>query len=323
MQYVGLGNTGLRVSRFILGSMQLGWLLNEEESFELLDAAFEAGINTIDTADIYSRWTDESYPGKSEEIIGKWMSDRGVREEIVLATKVRGAMSDKPNDRGLSRKHILEGVQASLERLQTDWIDLYWSHWPDENVDQEVTLRAFDKLIDDGIVHHIGASNHTAAQIVESLWISDSRNLIRYDAIQPSYSLVRRRDYEKYLQPVVEKYNLAVTSYSPLGGGFLTGKYGEETTPDSKRADSIEKRYAKERNYRIVKELEEIAKEKGDSMPQIALAWVLGRDSITAPIIGVSAINQLRDNLAALDIEITKEERHKLDQISDWRDSES
>lgn len=320
MNYVTLGNTGLRVSRFILGSMQLGWLLNEKESFELLDAALEAGINTIDTADIYSRWTDESYPGKSEEIIGRWMKERGVREEIILATKVRGKMSDRPNDKGLSRKHITEGARASLNRLQIDWIDLYWSHWPDEEVDQEVTLRAFDKLIDEGSIHHIGASNHTAAQIVESLWISDSRNLASYDAIQPPYSLARRKEYEKYLRPVVRKYDLGVTPYSPLGGGFLTGKYSKHKTPDSKRAESIEKRYATEENYRIVEELGRIADNRGVSIPQIALAWILTKDSITAPIIGASSLDHLHDNLGALDIELSREETRALNDVSDWRD---
>lgn len=286
----------------------------------MLDAALEAGINTIDTADIYSRWTDESYPGKSEEIIGRWMKERGVREDIILATKVRGEMSDKPNDKGLSRKHITEGARASLDRLQTDWIDLYWSHWPDEEVDQEVTLRAFDKLIDEGIVHHIGASNHTAAQIVESLWISDSRNLANYDAIQPPYSLARREEYEKYLHPVVKKYDLGVTPYSPLGGGFLTGKYSKEETPDSKRAESIEKRYATEENYRIVEELVRIGDNRGASIPQIALAWILTKESITAPIIGASSLDHLHDNLGALNIELSKEEKRALNDVSDWRD---
>lgn len=184
MRYVKLGRTGLKVSRFILGSMQMGWIISEEESHKILDAALDAGLNTIDTADIYSKWGDNSYAGKSEEIIGKWIKDRGSRDDIVLATKLRGDMSDRPNDMGLSRKHVLESARRSCSRLNTDFIDLYWSHFPDNDTPQEETLRAFTKLIDDGIVHYIGASNHTGVELVESLWASDRYSLARYDAVQ-------------------------------------------------------------------------------------------------------------------------------------------
>ncbi|MHA2214162.1 MAG: aldo/keto reductase, partial [Candidatus Thorarchaeota archaeon] len=237
--------------------MNFGWIVDEENSHKIMDAALEAGLNTIDTANIYSKWGDTSYAGKSEEIIGKWIQNRGNRDDIVLATKVRGEMSDKPNDGGLSRRHILDSSKRSLTRLQTDWIDLYWSHWPDESTPQQETLRAYTKLIDDGVVHYIGASNHTAAELVESFWISDKYSLARYVALQPPYSLARRRDYEKHLLPVVEKYGVGVTSYSPLGGGFLTGRYTEETAPESKRVETTKQRYYKERNFKIVDELRE------------------------------------------------------------------
>ncbi len=313
-----LGRSGLKVSSLVLGSMNFGWLVDEESSKRILDASVEAGITTIDTADIYSKWGDGSYPGKSEEIIGRWLKDRGIRDDLVLATKVRGDMSENPNDVGLSRKHILEGARRSLARLNTEYIDLYWTHWPDYDTPQEETLRAYTKLVDDGVVHYIGASNHTAAELVESLWVSERYGLMRYDAIQPPYSLARRRDYEKYLQPNVEKYGFGVTSYSPLGGGFLTGKYSEEKMPDSKRAEITKTRYFKERNFRIVEALNEVAKANDVSIPQLALAWVLTRKTITAPIIGVNSVEQLNENLKALDIKIPETDLNRLNEVSDW-----
>ena len=188
MNYEALGRTGLKISKYVLGTMQMGWIIDENTSHQILDAALEAGITAIDTADIYSKWSDDSYPGKSEEILGRWIKDRGVRDEIVLATKVRGEMSSNPNDVGLSRKHIIESINGSLRRLKTEWLDLYWSHGPDEDVPQDETLRAFSKLVDDGAIHYIGASNHNGRQLMESLWISEKHGLARYDAIQPPYS---------------------------------------------------------------------------------------------------------------------------------------
>ncbi|MHA1907415.1 MAG: aldo/keto reductase [Candidatus Thorarchaeota archaeon] len=315
-----LGRSGLKVSRYILGTMQMGWIVKEEDSHKILDAALDAGIMTIDTADIYSKWGEGSHPGKSEEIIGRWIKDREVRDDIVLATKVRGDMSTKPNDVGLSRKHILESVRTSLSRLNSDYIDLYWSHWPDYDTPQEETLRAYTKLIDDGVVHYIGASNHTAAELMESLWMSDKHGLTRYDALQPPYSLARRRDYEKHLQPVVEKYGFGVTSYSPLGGGFLTGKYSEDELPDSLRAETTKQRYFKERNFKIVEALKEVSESMDVTIPQLALAWVLTRETVTAPIIGVNSVDQLNENLVALELKIADDDLSRLNDVSDWAD---
>jgi aryl-alcohol dehydrogenase-like predicted oxidoreductase len=318
MKYSKLGKSGLRISRFVLGTMQMGWIINEEQAHKVLDAALEAGINTIDTADVYSKWGEGSYPGKSEEIIGRWIKDRGVREEIVLATKVRGEMSEKPNNAGLSRKHILESAKRSIERLHADWIDLYWSHSFDNGVSQKETLEAYTKLINDGLVHYAGASNFTAAELIESLWVSDKYTLTRYVALQPPYSLARRRDFEKYLQPVVEKYDFGVTSYSPLGGGFLTGKYSEDKLPDSKRAETTKTRYFKERNFKIVDTLKEVAGRHDATLPQVALAWVLSKDVITAPIIGVNNESQLADNIRAIEIDLLEDDLKYLDEVSDW-----
>jgi aryl-alcohol dehydrogenase-like predicted oxidoreductase len=298
----------------------MGWIVSEENSHKLLDAALEAGLTTIDTADIYSKWTEESHAGMSEEVIGRWIEDRGVRDEIVLATKVRGEMSDKASDSGLSRKHILESAQRSLNRLKTDWIDLYQSHWFDEDVPQEETLRAYTKLVDDGVVHYIGASNFTSAELVESFWISDKYGLARYESLQPPYSLARRRDYEKHLQPVIRKYNLGVISYSPLGGGFLTGRYSENSAPDSKRAEITKVRYYKDRNFRIVETLKEVASNHGVSVAQTALAWVLAQDTISAPIIGVNTTEQLAENLAALELKLSQDDLDRLGKVSNWEE---
>jgi len=317
MKYAKLGRTGLKVSRLILGTMQMGWLVDEKTSHKLLDVAVEAGLNTIDTADIYSKWAEESYSGKSEEIIGRWLINQD-RDEIVLATKVKGEMSANPNDVGLSRKHILESITRSLDRLNTDYVDLYQSHFFDPEVSQEETLRAYTSLVDAGVVHYVGASNFTGAELVESLWMSDKHGLVRYESLQPPYSLARRRDYEKHLQPVVERHILGVISYSPLGGGFLTGRYSEDTTPDSKRAATTKTRYYKERNFRIVEALTEIATDQEATVAQVALAWVLTRDTITAPIIGVNSVEQLKENLASLELKLSEDAINRLNESSDW-----
>ncbi len=298
----------------------MGWIVSEEDSFKLLDAALEAGITTLDTADIYSKWGDGSYAGKSEDILGRWIKDRGNRDDLILATKVRGEMSEKPNDSGLSRTHILSSADKSLDRLQTEWIDLYQSHWFDSDVPQEETLRAYSKLIDDGVVNYIGASNFTAAELVESFWISDKNGLARYESLQPPYSLARRRDYEKHLEPVISKYVLGVINYSPLGGGFLTGKYTKDTTPDSKRAQTIGSRYGKERNYKIVESLTEIAASHDATIVQIALAWVLTRETVTAPIIGLNTLEQLKQNLGAFEIALSSDDLDRLNVVSDWEE---
>jgi aryl-alcohol dehydrogenase-like predicted oxidoreductase len=285
MRYAKLGQTGLNVSRLILGTMQMGWLVDEETSHKLLDVALEAGLNTIDTADIYSKWAEESHSGKSEEIIGRWLVNQD-RDEIVLATKVRGEMSPNPNDAGLSRKHILESITRSLDRLNTDYVDLYQSHSFDPEVSQEETLRAYTSLV----------------------------------SLQPPYSLARRRDYEKHLQPVIEMHNLGVISYSPLGGGFLTGRYSEDTAPESKRAATTKTRYYKERNFRIIEVLTEIATDLEATVAQVALAWVLTRDTITAPIIGVNSVEQLKENLASLELKLSEDAVSRLNESSDWTD---
>jgi len=320
MKYKKFGNTGLEVSVICLGTMQFGWSTDEKTSFKILDKFFEEGGNFIDTADVYSRWVEGNPGGVSERIIGKWMKSRNVREGIVLATKVRGRMWEGPNGEGLSRKHIMKAVEDSLRRLQTDYIDLYQVHWPDWDTPLEETLRALDDLVRDGKVRYIGASNYPAWYLTKALWISDKYGLHRFESIQPQYSLVYREEFEKELMPLAEDQKLAVIPYSPLAGGFLTGKYKRNRPlPPSPRAETIKRRFFTEKNFTIIEELEKMAFKYAAKVSQIALAWLLSKSYITAPIIGASSVEQLMENLGALDVELEEEDLKKLDEISSWR----
>jgi len=320
MRYKKFGNTGLEVSVICLGTMQFGWSTDEKTSFKILDKFFGEGGNFIDTADVYSRWVEGNPGGVSERIIGKWMKSRNVRGRIVLATKVRGRMWEGPNGEGLSRKHIMKAVEDSLRRLQTDYIDLYQVHWPDWDTPLEETLRALDDLVRDGKVRYIGASNYPAWYLTKALWISDKYGLHRFESIQPQYSLVYREEFERELMPLAEDQKLAVIPYSPLAGGFLTGKYKRNRPlPLSPRAETIKRRFFTEKNFTIIEELEKMAFKYAAKVSQIALAWLLSKSYITAPIIGANSVEQLMENLGALDIELEEEDLKKLDEISSWR----
>lgn len=318
MEYLKLGNTGLKISKMVLGTMQMGWRIDEKTSFQIMDRAIELGINTFDTADIYSKWSDDSYPGKTEEIIGKWLKDRGTRDDLIIATKLYGEMGEDVNNRGLSRRHIHQAVIASLKRLQTDWIDIYFTHTFDEDTPAEETLRTFTSLIEKGKINYIGASNHPAWRIMQSLWISDKYNLARYELLQPVYNIARRKTFEQEIEPIVQEYKLGVTSYSPLGGGFLTGKYSPTKKVDTPRYDNVKKRYYKDKNFELLKTIKKMAAEKDASMAQIALLWVLLKENITAPIIGANSIEQLEENIGALDIKLSKDNLKELEEASEW-----
>jgi aryl-alcohol dehydrogenase-like predicted oxidoreductase len=320
MQYRMLGQTGLKVSALCLGTMQFGWTASEPNSHSILSAAYEAGINFLDTADIYSRWASGNPGGVAEQIIGRWRVQNKIpREGIIIATKVRGNMGGGEADEGLSRNHILKSVEDSLRRMQTDYIDLYQAHWPDEKTPIEETLRAFDDLIKQGKVRHIGASNYLAWELMQSLWTSDRTSLARYDCLQPHYNLVHRQEFERELAAVCRFYNLAVIPYSPLAGGFLTGKYRRNLLPSSVRAKGAQ-RYFTERNWSLLDRMEGMAKEKGASISQLALSWLLADPLITCPIIGANSLEQLKDNLAAVDMSLTTAEKTLLDQATAWQD---
>ncbi len=320
MDYRNLGRTGLKVSELCLGTMQFGWTADEALSFEILNAAYAAGVNFIDTADIYSHWVEGNPGGVAEEIIGKWLRRFNVpRDQIIIATKVRGRMGSGPNAEGLSRHHIINAVEASLRRLGTNYIDLYQTHWYDEQTPIEETLRALDDLVRQGKVRYIGASNYPAWRLMQALWTSERLNLARYDSLQPHYNLAHRADFERELAEVCRVYGIGVLPYSPLGGGFLTGKYRpDDPVPESVRADGIKRRYFNERGWEILEAVEEIAKAHTATPSQVALAWLLADPTITSPIIGPRTLAQLEDNLGAVRLALTPEEKNRLDEVSQW-----
>jgi len=320
MEYRKLGKTGLKVSPLCMGTMQFGWSVNEADTHKILSATLDAGINFIDTADVYSKWVEGNPGGISETYIGNWMKQNGIqRDQVVLATKVRGEMGKGPNDQGLSRIHIVNAVEASLRRLQTDYIDLYQSHWTDEDTPVEETLRAFDDLVRQGKVRYVGASNYAAWELMEALWSSYQNNLVRYDSIQPHYSLIHRDEFERELRAVCERYGIGVIPYSPLAGGFLTGKYRKNgPTPDSKRAEG-RKRVMTDKNYALIDEMEVIALRHKSTISQVALAWMLADPVISSPIIGATSIEQLHEDLGVLDFKLNDEEMILLNKITEWK----
>jgi aryl-alcohol dehydrogenase-like predicted oxidoreductase len=320
MEYRALGLTNLQVSSLCLGTMQFGWTTDESSAHKVLSAAFEAGINFIDTADIYSRWANGNPGGVAEQIVGRWMQQNRIqRDKVILATKVRGNMGGGPENEGLSRQHIQKSVEDSLRRLQTDTLDLYQAHWPDMHTPIEETLRAFDELVKQGKIRYFGASNYAAWELMQALWISERNGLARFDSLQPHYNLVHRAEFERELAAVCQTYNIAVIPYSPLAGGFLTGKYRRNLVPNSKRAGGA-KRYFAERNWVLLDQMDGMAKSKGASVSQVALAWLLANSLIASPIIGANSPEQLKDNLSALDVQLTIEEKNTLDQATAWQE---
>lgn len=313
----------MKVSELCMGTMQFGWTADEDLSFRILDETFEAGINFIDTADVYSRWAEGNPGGVAETIIGKWLKRSQVnRESVVIATKVRGRMGEGPNDEGLSRRHILNAVENSLRRLGIDYIDLYQTHFYDENTPIDETLRAMDDLVRQGKVRYVGCSNYQAWRLMEALWTAEKYSLVRYDSLQPHYSLVHRSEFEQELADVCREYRIGVIPYSPLAGGFLTGKYRRDADlPESARTGGA-KRYFNDRNWSLLDKMESLGREKGDySISQIALAWQLSDPLITSPIIGPRTLEQLHDNLGAVGVRLEEAEKKVLDEASAWRSS--
>ncbi|MBN1668817.1 MAG: aldo/keto reductase [Anaerolineales bacterium] len=324
MQYCNLGHTGLKVSELCLGTMQFGWSADEALSFEILNAAYQAGVNFIDTADIYSRWVEGNPGGVSEEIIGKWLRKYQIpRHQVVIATKVRGQMGNGPNDQGLSRAHILDAVEASLRRLQIDYIDLYQVHWYDEDTPIEETLRALDDLQRQGKVRYVGASNYPAWRLMQALWTSERHDLVRFDSLQPHYSLAHRAEFERELAAICRHYGIGVIPYSPLASGFLTDKYqrARQDEPESYRSESVRRRYFNERGWRVHEAAEAVAEELECSISQVALAWLLAQAVVTSPIIGPRTLEQLSDNLAAVEVKLSPEQESRLSTASDWQEN--
>lgn len=319
MKYRKLGRTGLQVSELCLGTMQFGWTTDEKNAFAVMDAFVAAGGNFIDTADVYSRWAEDNPGGVAEQIIGRWMVERGNRQDIVLATKVRGKMWEGPNGEGLSRAHIMRAVEDSLRRLDTDYIDLYQTHWFDEDTPIDETLRALDDLVRQGKVRYVGASNYPAWRLMEALWRADVYGTPRYDSLQPHYNIARRDEFERELIEVCERYKVGVIPYSPLAGGFLTGKYEKDKVPESARAEGAKKKYFNEKGWRVLDAVRQVAAEC-DSVPAaVALGWLLSQPVITSPIIGANSVEQLKDSLAVVDLSLNEAQLERLNEASEWR----
>lgn len=317
MDYRKLGRTGLKVSELCLGTMTFRWTATEDESYRILDKAWDAGINFLDTADVYSRWAEGNPGGVAEEIIGKWLKSKP-RDQIVIATKVRGRMWDGPNGEGLSRQHIMLAVEASLRRLGIEAIDLYQVHHPDWDTPLEETLRALDDLVQQGKVRYIGASNYKAWLLMKSLWASDSHGYARYDSIQPHFHLLNRKEVEPELAAVCLDQGIGMIPYSPLAGGFLTGKYTRDEIPEGSRGsgDNRMSRYMNETGWAVLATLQELGEAHGKTVAQMALAWQLSLPFVTSPIVGASSAMQLDESLGAVGLRLSEEEMQKLDDVT-------
>lgn len=315
-----LGNTGLKVAELCFGGNVLGWTCDEPTSKAVLDAYAEGGGNFIDTADVYSRWVPGHKGGESEEVLGRWMRERGNRQSMIIATKLGSPMGSGPNERGLSRRRIFEAVEASLQRLQTDYIDLYQSHSDDFDTPLHETMEAFDDLVKQGKVRYVGASNYSAWRLTRALWESDKHKLVRYESIQPVYNLLKREDYERELEPLCLEQNVSVITYSSLASGFFSGKYRQgQPLPASPRAAGIQKNYMNDKGFAVLTEVERIAQNHAATSGQVALAWIMARPGITAPIASATSVAQTHELLGATELKLAKEEMAALDKVSAWR----
>jgi aryl-alcohol dehydrogenase-like predicted oxidoreductase len=311
MEYTLLGRTGVKVSRICLGTMTFGYVLDEKESRLLIEKAVELGINFFDTANVYGR-------GRSEEILGAALKDR--RDEVVIASKVFWSHR-RPQAEGLSRSFVFRELADSLERLQTDYIDIYYAHRYDPHVSVDNVLRTFNRAIDDGKVRHIGASTMYAWELAKSLWAADKLGVEPFQIVQPLYNLLYREE-ERELFGLCEDQGIAVAPWAPLAQGVLTGKYGREGLPDTPRASGpdLQHWFLREHDFVIVDRVVEVAQEKGVSPAQIALAWVLSKEVITTPIVGVTRIEHLEQAVEATEIGLSSEEVVYLEEMYQPRD---
>lgn len=313
MQLRKLGRSTLEIFPLSLGTNVLGRTIDEATAFAVLDAYVEAGGNCIDTADIYSA-------GESELTLGRWMKARGNRDRVIIATKLGSPMG--PGKQGLSRRYMFEEVEASLQRLQTEYIDLYQAHRDDAETPLEETLQAFDELVHQGKVRVIGASNYSAARLAEALQVSQQHGYVRYESLQPLYNLVDREDYERELEPLCREQEIGVITYFSLASGFLTGKYAPgKPLPQSRRAQGVQSRYMNERGFRILAEVERVASRYHATPAQVALAWIMARPTVTAPIASATSVEQVRELLKAVELQLDTEAITALNKASEWQTS--
>lgn len=316
-----LGRTGLRVPVLCLGTMTFGLQCDEATSFEILDRAFERGVHFLDSADVYPLGGDLGTVGRTEEILGRWMRERGCREQIVLATKCRGRMGRGPNDEGLSRQHVVEAVEGSLRRLQTDWIDLYQTHAFDPHTPIDETLRALDDLVRAGKVRYLGCSNYPAWRLGRALAASERLNLARYDSVQLRYNLLYR-EIETELLPLCRAEGLGVLVYNPLAGGFLSGKYALGDEPASGTRFTLggagrmyQWRYWQTAQFEAVQAFRDALDKRGLDPVSVSIAWVLAQPGVTSAILGASRPEQLQATLASVEVELDDELRETCDAV--------
>ncbi|HEY8489892.1 MAG TPA: aldo/keto reductase [Dehalococcoidia bacterium] len=319
MEYRSLGRTGLKVSEICLGTMTFGNQADEREAFAIMDAAADAGVNFIDTADVYPLGGTLETVGRTEEIVGRWLQGR--RDRFVLATKCTGATGTGPNDRGSSRRHILEAVDASLRRLGTDYIDLYQMHQVDPTTPLEEIVRTLDDLVRWGKVRYVGVSNYPAWRMALMLGIADRHGWERLASDQPRYNLLFR-EIEHEVVPLCQQEGIGIIAYNPLAGGFLTGRYRKGQEPEEgtrftlRRAGQLyQERYWHDAAFDAVEAMREFFTPRERPLAQVALAWVLGRPGITSAILGASRAAQLRETLPAVDVRLTEEELAFLDDL--------
>jgi aryl-alcohol dehydrogenase-like predicted oxidoreductase len=313
MQQRPLGRSSLSVAPLAFGGNVFGWSADEKRSFELLDAFVDAGLNLIDTADVYSAWVPGNGGGESETIIGKWLKRSGKRDRVAIATKV----AKWAEHRGLSPMNINQAVEGSLKRLQTDYIDLYQAHEDDATVPLYETLGAFSRLIEQGKVRVIGASNYGVDRFAEALSVSKGHNLARYESLQPEYNLVSRQAYEKELEPLVLKEGIGVINYYALASGFLSGKYRTDAdlTKSSARSGAV-KKYLNPQGLKVLAALDDIAAAHKATTAQVALAWLMARPGITAPIASATSLDQLQELIGAVNLKLSANDIAALDGAS-------
>lgn len=308
-----LGRTDLNISPVVFGGNVFGWTINEKKSFEILDHFIGSGFNFIDTADVYSRWVPGNDGGESETIIGKWLKNNNKRQEVIIATKVG---SDMGQGKSLRKDYIINAVEHSLSRLQTDYIDLYFSHFDDEDTPVEETLSAYETLIKDGKIRWIGASNFSADRLKESLVAANEQNLPRYDVYQPGYNLFDREEFERDHEKICLDHSLGVITYYSLASGFLTGKYRSESDLDKSQRGGGVKKFLTVRGFKILEVLDQVAENHGVEQAAVALAWLIHHPSITAPIASVTDISQLKSFNQAANLQLTPADISLLDQAS-------
>ncbi|WJY16224.1 aldo/keto reductase [Pectobacteriaceae bacterium CE90] len=310
-----LGQSGIRVPLLTFGGNVFGWTIDQSASFSILDALLDQKLNFIDTADVYSIWAAGNKGGESETIIGNWLKKTGKRDQVIIATKVGKDMGE--GKKGLSAHYIRQAVEDSLHRLQTDYIDLYQSHDDDNETPLEETLSTFDALIKEGKVRAIGASNYEANRLQQALRASKENHLARYETLQPEYNLYDRQHYETTLEPLVKEHGLGVIGYYSLASGFLSGKYrSPEDMVKSKRGQSVVEHYLNDRGMGILSKLDAIADAHQTTPTQVALAWLIARPGITAPIVSATSVQQVQELADATRLKLIAEDIDALNKAS-------